>query len=124
MWYIADSKGTILAASPKKFSDEAIETDREIVYDNKHILRFRDEVSEAEIEAWQQQKELAEIRQRRALECFPIINRGMLWYNKLTDKQKTELAAWYEAWLDAPETGTAPTAPVWLNEVAGQAKTI
>lgn len=64
------------------------------------------------------------IRTRRERECFPIINRGALWYEKLTEEQKTELSAWYEAWLDAPETGTAPTAPVWLNEVAGQAKTI
>lgn len=64
------------------------------------------------------------IRNRRERECFPIINRGALWYEKLTEEQKTELSAWYEAWLDAPETGTAPTAPVWLNEVAGQAKTI
>lgn len=116
MWYIADSKGTILAASPKKFSDEAIETDREIVYDNNHVLRFGDEVSEAEIEAWQQQKELAEIRQRRELECFPIINRGMLWYSKLTDEQKTELAAWYEAWLDAPQTRTAPSPLSWVDK--------
>lgn len=64
------------------------------------------------------------IRNRRERECFPIINRGSLWYNKLTEQQKAELSTWYEAWLDAPETGTAPTAPVWLNEVAGQAKTI
>lgn len=64
------------------------------------------------------------IRTCRERECFPIINRGALWYEKLTEEQKTELSAWYEAWLDAPETGTAPTAPVWLNEVAGQAKTI
>ena len=64
------------------------------------------------------------IRSRRTSECFPIINRGALWYDKLTEEQKTELSAWYEAWLDAPETGTAPTAPVWLNEVAGQEKAI
>lgn len=64
------------------------------------------------------------IRSRRSAECFPIINRGALWYDKLTEEQKTELSAWYEAWLDAPETGTAPTAPVWLNEVAGQEKAI
>lgn len=64
------------------------------------------------------------LRLRREMECFPVINRGALWYDKLTDDQRTELSSWYEAWLDAPETGTAPTAPVWLNEVAGQAKTI
>lgn len=64
------------------------------------------------------------IRKEREKECFPIINRGALWYNKLSEEQKQELSEWYEAWLDAPATGTAPTAPIWLNEVAGQAKTI
>ena len=65
-----------------------------------------------------------ELRSRRETECFAVINRGLLWYEKLTQVQKQELSEWYEAWLDAPATGTAPTAPVWLNEVAGQAKTI
>lgn len=64
------------------------------------------------------------LRKRRESECFPVINRGTLWYEKLTAEQKMELSTWYEAWLDAPATGTAPTAPIWLNEVAGQAKTI
>lgn len=64
------------------------------------------------------------LRSRRKAECFSVINRGALWYEKLTQTQKQELSAWYEAWLDAPATGTAPTAPIWLNEVAGQAKTI
>ena len=60
------------------------------------------------------------IRTRRERECFPIINRGALWYEKLTEEQKTELSAWYEAWLDAPETGTAPEKPAWLENVAKQ----
>lgn len=62
------------------------------------------------------------IRTRRERECFPIINRGALWYGKLTEGQKTELSAWYEAWLDAPETGTAPEKPAWLENVAKQEK--
>lgn len=61
-----------------------------------------------------------QLRTRREKECFPIINRGGLWYDKLTDEQKTELSAWYEAWLDAPETGTAPEKPAWLENVAKQ----
>lgn len=56
------------------------------------------------------------IRTRRERECFPIINRGALWYEKLTDAQRQELSAWYEAWLDAPETGMVPDRPLWIND--------
>ena len=55
------------------------------------------------------------IRSRRSSECFPIINRGALWYDKLTDEQKTELSAWYEAWLDAPATGIVPDTLTWVE---------
>ena len=55
------------------------------------------------------------IRSRRSSECFPIINRGTLWYEKLTEEQKAELSTWYEAWLDAPATGVAPQKPEWLG---------
>lgn len=57
------------------------------------------------------------IRARREIECFPIINRGALWYEKLSEAQKTELAAWYQAWLDAPQTNNAPEMLEWVNEV-------
>lgn len=55
------------------------------------------------------------LRSRRRAECFPIVNRGALWYEKLTAEQKTELSVWYEAWLDAPATGTAPEKPTWVE---------
>ena len=61
-----------------------------------------------------------DIRKQREKECFPVINRGALWYNKLTETQKQELSAWYEEWLDAPETGVIPTAPAWLDTVSSQ----
>ena len=61
--------------------------------------------------------ELAVIRQRRENECFAYINRGELWYGLLTDEQKAELAEWYLAWLDAPETRTIPAPPVWLDKL-------
>lgn len=64
----------------------------------------------AELVARQQ----GELRKRREAECFPIINRGILWYEKLTTEQKTELSVWYEAWLNAPQTLSAPETPSWL----------
>lgn len=55
------------------------------------------------------------LRRRRASECFPIINRGQLWYNTLTDTQKTELENWYNSWLDVTETLKTPTKPNWIK---------
>lgn len=55
------------------------------------------------------------IRERRANECFPIINRGVIWYNRLTQEQHNELELWYQMWLDAPETGIIPITPAWVN---------
>ena len=61
----------------------------------------------------EQQRET--LRARRAAECFPIANRGALWYDKLTAEQKSELSVWYETWLDAPQTLYAPVAPSWIS---------
>lgn len=59
-------------------------------------------------------KELNNLRFQRELVCFPYINRGYLWYNKLTDAQKNELDTWYQAWLDVTETKVIPEKPEWL----------
>ena len=54
------------------------------------------------------------LRKRRETECFSYINRGQLWYDRLTETQQSELAAWYEAWLHVTETLTVPAKPSWL----------
>lgn len=54
------------------------------------------------------------LRRQREKICFPYINRGELWYSKLTDEQKVELAKWYQAWLDVTTTKVVPDAPMWL----------
>lgn len=54
------------------------------------------------------------IRRQREVECFPVINRGQLWYERLTEEQKEELKTWYQAWLDAASTGVVPDRPAWL----------
>ena len=56
------------------------------------------------------------LRKRRATECFPVINRGFLWYNRLSREQLNELDDWYQAWLDAPKTGIVPATPTWIND--------
>lgn len=62
-----------------------------------------------------QAQTLSKIRARRAAECFPIVNRGVLWYKKLTEAQRQELSEWYEAWLDAPQTGILPQTLTWIK---------
>lgn len=54
------------------------------------------------------------LRHQREKVCFPIVNRGQLWYNKLTNEQKSELDAWYQAWLDVTDTMAIPETPAWL----------
>ena len=54
------------------------------------------------------------LRAKRETECFPIINRGQLWYNALNEEQKAELKEWYIAWLDVTDTLEVPTTPSWL----------
>ena len=60
------------------------------------------------------ERELTYLRSQREKACFPYINRGYLWYSKLTDEQKEELDVWYQAWLDVTETRQIPDAPEWL----------
>lgn len=58
---------------------------------------------------------LHDLRSQREQDCFSYINRGYLWYSKLTDAQKEELSSWYQAWLDVTETKQVPKAPDWLK---------
>lgn len=72
-------------------------------------------------ETWKQkakeEQRLDVIRARREAECFAIVNRGAVWYTFAvnTDKRRQQLQAWYEAWLDAPQTGIIPVCPDWIS---------
>ena len=56
-----------------------------------------------------------ELRERRQSICFPVINRGQLWYETLNETQKKELNIWYKSWLDVTETMKEPIKPKWLK---------
>ena len=58
---------------------------------------------------------LMQLRLRRENECFSVVNRGMLWYNTLTEDQIDELDKWYHAWLDVTETNIIPNKPEWIK---------
>lgn len=55
------------------------------------------------------------LRIKREQECYPIINRGQLWYSHLTEEQKQELNVWYERWLNVTETKMIPERLSWLK---------
>lgn len=73
-------------------------------------------LDEEKYTASQETELIEELRARREAECFPVINRGQLWYDRLTEGQKSELSAWYQAWLDVTETKEAPEKPEFLQE--------
>ena len=59
-------------------------------------------------------RELTSLRSQREKACFPYVNRGEMWYSRLSAEQKEELGTWYQAWLDVTETKVAPEKPEWL----------
>lgn len=69
----------------------------------------------AKAEEFKARSELNALRRRREEECFSVINRGALWYDRLTEAQKAELDEWYDAWLKVTETKEVPKTPDWLN---------
>lgn len=93
---------------PKDFEEDAFYYKYE---DGKFI--FDPEYKE-EIETSQKK---VEIRTHRERTCFPVINRGQAWYDTLSEEEKADLAEWYQAWLDAPDTMTEPPTPEWLKGV-------
>lgn len=56
------------------------------------------------------------LRAKREEECFRVINRGKLWYDKLSVEQYCELRDWYTAWLNVTETLFIPKEPEWINK--------
>lgn len=72
---------------------------------------IKNENKQKEIE---EELELNELRSQREKVCYPIINRGELWYSRLTNEQKAELDSWYQSWLDVTETKIVPEKPEWL----------
>lgn len=89
--------------------------DFEINYDSYYLsednILVKSDDKQKEIE---NQRELTNLRHQREKACFPYINRGVMWYNRLSAEQKDELAVWYQAWLDVTNTKVVPQTPEWL----------
>ena len=65
----------------------------------------------------QQDQELSDLRRRREEECFPVVNRGWIWYSCLTLSQWRELRSWYLDWLNVTETKEVPERPAWIDSI-------
>ena len=63
-----------------------------------------------------EEQKIERLRYRRERECFSVIDRSVLWHNRLTEEQKSELNVWYQAWLNVTETKVVPEKPAWLEE--------
>lgn len=59
--------------------------------------------------------EKQKLRKLREEKCFPIINRGQFWFDRLTVEQKSELNVWYQKWLDVTHTKIVPETPSWIK---------
>ena len=108
---IGDLPGGIEVELPEE-EIEAFETfyrSYKISEDNTLVLDMK------KVESNQQEEILNELRYEREIVCFPVINRGKLWYDSLTPEELDELEVWYQAWLDAPQTGIVPNTPSWLE---------
>lgn len=89
-----------------------------LLEDRKYVRKVHGEVEIDDAAKCQDkhQKEIEGLRSRRASECFSVIDRSILWHNRLTEEQKTELNVWYQAWLNVTETKVIPEKPAWLEE--------
>lgn len=85
----------------------------------EHFQSYRVKDGKLEYDAEQESalvdaEELDKLRLQRDRECFSVINRGQLWYDRLTEEQSVELKNWYQAWLDATTTRVVPKKTAWL----------
>ena len=119
-WVKKDKDGKVEMASEIQFDEsfELADEDYDVGFDGR--LYSASELLSADYlqkkEAFDKNIQLKRLRHLRETECFSVINRGELWYQRLTLDQKTELAAWYQAWLDAPQTGIVPQNLNWIKK--------
>lgn len=104
----AELENGIEVANPDDL-ESFIDTFRAYKYEDGNLL-----LDEQKLQSVNDARIADELRFKREKACFPIINRGELWYSRLTADQKKELDAWYQAWLDVTGTKVIPEKPEWL----------
>lgn len=104
----AELNGGLEVETPEDI-DTFIDIFRAYRYDNGDLILDR-----TRLDVINDERINNDLRHKREKLCFPYINRGYLWYNKLTNEQKIELDEWYQAWLDVTATKVVPETPAWL----------
>ncbi len=109
---VGNIEGGFEVELPSNFDYEAFQNSPHCYkYENGTLVK-----DEVKANALLKETEKCKLRQLRKIECFPIINRGQLWYSALSAERVDELNAWYTAWLDVTETYIIPEKPDWLKE--------
>lgn len=121
VYYLQNENGEITQDDFEKFDANCLEMDKEnyhlvngyngalFLYEYTQTDEYKAKATEFEAKSY-----LRDLRKQREVECFSIINRGELWYDRLTEEQKSELGVWYQAWLDVTDTKAVPDRPAWL----------
>lgn len=99
----------------KPVKDIHPETGEEIVVGEEDVVEEREYNDYIEIVKRSDEHIIEDLRRQREKECFSYINRGSLWYNTLTESQKSEFQEWYADWLNVTNTFVAPKKPEWLK---------
>lgn len=123
IYYLQNENKEIIQDDFERFDESCLEMDKDdyrIVNGYNGALFFVDYTKTDEYkqkaENFCREAEINELRRRRATECFSVVNRGAVWYERLTDEQRQELETWYQAWLDVTDTKVIPTNPIWLEK--------
>ncbi len=121
IYYLLNENNEIILDDFEPFDSNCLEKDRDdynIVNGYNGALFFYEYTQtdeyKAKAEAFEARREINNLRDRRTLECFEVVNRGAVWYERLSENQKAELAEWYQAWLDVTQTKVVPERPAWL----------
>ena len=104
----AELDGGIEVETPEDI-DVFIDTFRAYKYENGILVLDNDR-----LETVNGERMVNVLRHKREKACFQYINRGEMWYSRLSTEQKAELDVWYQAWLDVTETKVIPAMPEWL----------
>lgn len=103
---------SLVVDEPEDIEDFQVNYRSYYLSDGNMLIKSNEKQAELE-----NNKVLSNLRSQREKICFPYINRGELWYSRLSNTQKAELSTWYQAWLDITETKIIPETPIWLSEV-------
>lgn len=104
----AELNGSIEVETPEDV-DAFADVYRAYKYENGSLI-----LDQNKLEAINEERMVEKLRYQREKACFPYINRGEMWYGRLSADQKNELSTWYQAWLDVTETKVIPEKPDWL----------